>query len=71
MESFIIIFKAHPGQFLMIFLGFGCASFVILRWRYLLKYMKPGHLLAALAVFIGNIYLGVSILSRALNAIYP
>jgi hypothetical protein len=71
MENLHTIFRQYPGPFILISLGLISASFILLRWNYLRRLMQPGYLLVALAVFIGNIYIGLSMLSRALHIVYP
>ena len=71
MENYFAVFRDHPGPFIVIFLGLLSISFVLLRRRYLLKYMKPRHLSVALFIFIINIYLALSTLSRVFNVVYP
>jgi cell division protein FtsW (lipid II flippase) len=71
MKNFLTVFQGDSGTPIVIFLALICVCFVILRWRYLLRYMKLGVLLMGLAVFLLSLLNGILTLSRSLHVIHP
>src|SRR5687767_2878362 len=68
MENFFAVFKDHPSPFIVIFLGLLSVSFILLRRKYLLKYMKPRHLCSSFNTF-SCIEHRLSIISRNIHEV--
>jgi hypothetical protein len=60
MENYLPFLKNNFLELLMILAGLIFAVFILIRWKYSVKFLKPIYLLIFLAISFWNIYLGFS-----------